>query len=387
MQNFIFHNPVKIYFGQGQIASLCEAIPSNKAIMVTYGKGSIKKNGVYDQVMSALQKSMPKKIIEFAGIEANPQYTNLMQAVNLARNEKIDFLLAVGGGSVIDGTKFISAAINFPNEPWDVVANSAQIINPVPFATILTLPGTGSEMNCGSVISKADIAHKLPFSDPKLFPQFSILDPSVTYSLPTNQTCNGIVDAFVHVIEQYLTHYSEAPLLDRFAEGIMLNLIEEGQKVLRFPNNYNVRANIMWCATLALNGLLSTGVPTDWATHSLGHELTAMFGLDHAQALAVLLPNLLRVRKQTKHYKLLQFATRIFNITEGSNDERIENAITKIEEFFKTMNMKTRLSDYGISGEAIPEIMKNLHKHDRTVLGEDAGVTLEISEEIFRRSL
>lgn len=413
MQNFIFHNPTKIYFGKGQITALNEAIPqSSQAIMITYGKGSIKQNGVYDQVMRALQQrnasgesgAAGTKIIEFGGIEPNPTYETLMQAVHLARKSKVDFILAVGGGSVIDGTKFIAAAINFQGEPWDILAGAeATISAAVPFGCVLTLPGTGSEMNAGAVISRAASKDKLVFIDPSVYPQFSILDPEVTYSLPLHQTCNGIVDAFIHVVEQYLTYPQDAPAQDRFAEGLMLTFIEESPKILRDPNNYAARANIMWSAALALNGLIAVGVAPDWAAHMIGHELTAQYGLDHAQTLALVLPNVMRVRKQQKRAKLLQYACRVWGIDAGvtsngggsdgtennvrSEDECIELAIIKTEQFFRELGMKLKLSECGVGEEALKIIPQKLQQHGLTKLGEDGGITPTVCAEILRRSL
>lgn len=390
MQNFTLYNPTKIYFGKGQIASLTTALEEHKNILITYGKGSIKQNGVYDQVLANLQQ---RSFVEFGGIEPNPTYETLMQAVQIARDKKIDFILAVGGGSVLDGTKFISAAINFKGDPWQILkcssftANYIPIKDAVPFGSILTLPGTGSEMNCGAVISRKETGDKLPFVDPAVFPQFSILDPTTTYSLPTNQTCNGIVDAFVHVTEQYLTYPADAPLQDRWAEGVLLTLVEEAPKVLQNPHDYAARANIMWATTLAFNGYLATGVPEDWATHMIGHELTAKYGLDHAKTLAIILPSLLRIQKQQKKTKLLQYAARIWQINDGDEDTRIEKAIAKTEEFFRSLQMKIKLSEYGIGAEAVEIVVKKLQEHGYTALGENSDITLEVSAEILRRSL
>lgn len=385
MQNFTFYNPVKIYFGKDQIAALNEAIPKGKTILFAYGKGSIKKNGVYDQAMAALKGY---KIVEFSGIEPNPTYETLMKAVEVARENKVDFILAVGGGSVIDGIKFVSAAINFNGDPWNIMLDAEAPINAaVPFGCILTLPGTGSEMNCGAVISRAATKDKLVFFSSSVFPQFSILDPVTTYSLPTNQTCNGIVDAYVHVMEQYLTYPADAPLQDRWAEGLLLTFLEEAPKVLSAPRDYNARANIMWCSTMALNGLLSVGVPSDWASHRIGHVLTAQFGLDHAETLAILLPNVMRVRRDVKKAKLLQYAKRVWNIDKGSDDQRIESAITKTEQFFRALNMKTKLRGYNIGEEGIPLVLEKLRQNGEVTLGEDGGVTLEVAGEILKQSL
>ena len=292
MQNFTFYNPTRILFGSGRIADLAREIQANARVLITYGGGSIVKTGTLAEVKAALAGFT---IFEFAGIEPNPTYETLMQAVELARRERIDFLLAVGGGSVLDGTKFIAAAIPFTGDPWDILAKRAKIGSAVPFGSVLTLPATGSEMNNGAVITKRASNDKLAFSNRLLFPRFSVLDPTKTYTLPPRQVANGVVDAFVHITEQYLTYPDDAKVQDRFAEGLLLTLIEEGPKALQVPEDYAVRANLMWTATLALNGLIGAGVPNDWATHMLGHELTALHGLDHAQTLAVVLPAMLQV--------------------------------------------------------------------------------------------
>ncbi|OGT08604.1 MAG: aldehyde reductase [Gammaproteobacteria bacterium GWE2_37_16] len=384
MQNFIFYNPVKIYFGKGQIAALAGVLPKNSRILLTYGYGSIKKNGVYDQVMQALAGY---DVSEFGGIEPNPSYETLMQAVGIVRDKKIDFILAIGGGSVIDGTKFISAAAHFKGEPWDILTKQAEFNEVVPFGCVLTLPAAGSEMNCGAVISRKSSRDKLVFGSPKIFPRFAILDPAVTFSLSPRQTANGIVDAFVHVLEQYLTYPVNAPLQDRFAEGILLTLIEEAPKVWRKGDDLDARANIMWCATMALNDLIGMGVPQDWTTHRLGHEVTACFGLDHGQSLAVLLPNVLQVRRVQKHEKLLQYAERIFGIKQGDEDVRIDAAITKTREFFASLDMKLHLRDYAIDETAIPVLLEQLQRHSLTGLGERGDIDLNESEKIYRASL
>ena len=291
MNNFEFHNPTRILFGAKQIAAISREIPAEARILVTYGGGSVTKNGVLSQVRQALAG---RAFWEFGGIEPNPTYETLSEALVLARQHNIDFLLALGGGSVIDGTKFIAAALRFPGEAWDFVQqHGAGIQDAVALGCVLTLPATGSEMNCGAVISRKSSGEKLAFKTPHVQPRFSVLDPTVCYSLPTKQTANGVVDAFVHIAEQYLTYPVDAKVQDRFAEGLLLTLIEEGPKLLLEPENYAVRANVMWSATMALNGLIGSGVPQDWSTHMLGHELTAMHGLDHGQTLAIVLPAML----------------------------------------------------------------------------------------------
>jgi len=384
MENFTFYNPVRIHFGRGQIATLKNEIPLDKRILLTYGGGSIKKNGVYTQVKTALNGHT---VCEFGGIEPNPRYETLMQAVALIKEHNLNFILAVGGGSVVDGTKFIAAAASFPGEPWDILTQHAPINSAVPFGCVLTLPGTGSEMNCGAVISRKNTKDKLVFIHPLVFPQFSILDPTTTFSLPPNQTANGIVDAFVHVIEQYLTYPVNSPLQDRFAEGILQTLIEEAPKVMRNPEDYAARSNIMWCATLALNNLIGCGVPNDWATHLIGHWLTAGYGLDHAVTLAILLPSVLNHQRAQKREKLLQYATRVWNVINPNPEERIDAAIFKTREFFENLGLVTHLSNYKIGEEAIAFVTKKLNEHKQITLGERGDINLEVVEKIMRTSL
>ncbi len=381
MQNFIFQNPTKIIFGEGQIAALDAHVPPNARVLITAGGGSITRNGVLAQVQAALGE---RAWFVFSGIEPNPTYETLMEAVALAREKNIDFLLAVGGGSVIDGTKFIAAAMKFDGEPWDILAKQAPVHDAVPFGSVLTLPATGSEMNNGSVISYRAKGDKLFFTSDATYPLFSVLDPTTTYSLPPRQIANGVVDAFVHIVEQYLTYPVDAKVQDRFAEGLLVTLTEVGPQALAEPHNYSVRANLMWTATLALNGLIGAGVPQDWATHMLGHEITALHGLDHAQTLAIVLPAMLTVRKEQKRGKLLQYAARVWNITEGSEDERINAAITATRVFFERMTVGTRLRDYQIDGGSIDTLIAKLTEHGMTALGEHGDVTPEVSRKVYQ---
>jgi len=380
MQNFTLHNPTRILFGQGRIADISQEIPAGARILITYGGGSVVKTGTLAEVKAALKDYA---VFEFSGIEPNPTYETLMQAVELARRERIDFLLAVGGGSVIDGTKFIAAAIPFAGEPWDILAKNAEIKSSIPFGSVLTLPATGSEMNNFSVVSRRASNDKLAFASPLVFPRFSVLDPSKTYTLPERQVANGVVDAFVHITEQYLTYPADAKVQDRFAEGLLLTLIEEGPRALQEPENYAVRSNLMWTATLALNGLIGAGVPQDWATHMLGHELTALHGLDHAQTLAVLLPAMLQVRREEKREKLLQYAERVWGLREGSQDARIDQAIEHTRQFFESLKVATRLSDYGIGSDAIPALVAQLQRHGMTALGEHQNFDIARSQQVY----
>ncbi|EOU9532874.1 alcohol dehydrogenase [Cronobacter dublinensis] len=383
MNNFNLHNPTHIAFGKGAISELRSLIPADSRVLITYGGGSVKKTGVLDQVYSALNGL---DVLEFGGIEPNPSYETLMNAVELVRKEKVTFLLAVGGGSVLDGTKFIAAAAHYTaaSDPWHILeTRGSDITDAIPMGSVLTLPATGSESNKGAVVSRRATGDKQAFHSPFVQPRFAILDPVYTYTLPPRQVANGVVDAFVHTVEQYVTYPVNAKIQDRFAEGILLTLIEEGPKALKEPENYDVRANLMWAATQALNGLIGAGVPQDWATHMLGHELTAMHGLDHAQTLAVVLPALWNEKRNEKCAKLLQYAGRVWNITEGSDDERIDAAIAATRRFFETMGAPTRLSDYGLDGSSIPALLAKLEEHGLTALGEHQDITLDVSRRIY----
>ncbi len=385
MNNFKFYNPTKILFGEGSIKDIAGEIPRGTKILMTYGGGSIKRNGVFDEVKKVLQGY---ELEEFGGIEPNPTYETLMQCVEIVRKNRADFLLAVGGGSVIDGTKFIAAAVLYEGEPWDIVKTYGKKVKSVlPFGTVLTLPATGSEMNNGAVITHRSSKTKLPFAHPLLFPRFSVLDPTKTYTLPPGQIANGVVDTFVHVTEQYLTYPVNGKLQDRFAEGLLLTLIEEGPKALTDPKKYDVRANLMWCATLGLNGLISAGVPQDWATHMIGHELTALKGLDHGQTLAVVLPAMLKMRSQEKKEKLLQYAERVWGIKTGDDNARIDMAIEKTRDFFESMGVATRLCNYGISADIIQSVVEQLKAHGMIKLGEKRDVTPELVETIMKECL
>lgn len=384
MDNFEFYNPVKIVFGKNRIGELENLIPKDKHVLLIYGGGSIFRNGVYEKVKQALRRH---DVEEFGGIEPNPTHETSMKAVELIKKENIDFLLAVGGGSVIDAAKYMAVAARFDGDPWDILAKGAEIKEALSLGTILTLPATGTEMNANSVISRISTQEKLAFSNKKVMPQFSILDPTVAASLPPAQVANGVVDSFVHVIEQYMTYPASAQLQDRMAEAIMNTLIEEGPKVYKNPADYDAMANLMWCSTMALNGIISCGVPQDWLTHQIGHELTAYHGIDHARTLAIVLPGVWSVFKKEKRDKLLQYATRVWNITSGDEDERIEKAIAKTVEFFESLGIKTRLTDYKVGEETIGKIVERFKKRDWTALGDRELTTPEKTKEILESRL
>lgn len=389
MKNFTLYAPTRILFGQGQIAALARQLPAGSRVMVTYGGGSILRNGVMDQVRQALGEQL---VAEFGGIEPNPDYATLMRAVEQGRAERIDFLLAVGGGSVADGSKFIAAAMHHPGEPWDILSGADQVSSAVPLGVVLTLAATGSEMNGGAVISRRATGDKLAFHSEAVLPRFAVLDPSTLFSLPARQTANGVVDAFVHTVEQYLTYPVDAKVQDRMAEGLLLTLIEDGPKLLTAPEDYAARANVMWAATMALNGYIGAGVPQDWSTHMLGHEITAVHGLDHAQTLAVVLPAMLAAQREPKRAKLLQYAERVWGLRAsdvgevgevGDEDARIDAAIAATRDFFDRMGTPTRLSAHGIREPQIERIVRKLAEHGMEALGERGEVTLSVSRAVL----
>lgn len=384
MFNFSFQNPTRIIFGKEQIAQLSSLVKPFQKVLLIYGGGSIKRNGVYQQVTTALADS---SFIEFAGVEPNPSFETLMRAADIVRREKIDFILAVGGGSVIDGAKFVAAAALFNGDAWDILAKGAKITEAVPLGCVLTLPATGSESNGNSVVTRYETQEKLAFASALVYPQFAILDPTVTYSLPPKQAANGVVDAFVHVMEQYLTYPVNAPVQDRFAEGLLLTLIEEGPKVIADPENYEVRANVMWAATMALNGLIGQGVPQDWATHMIGHEITALYGLDHAQTLAIVLPALMQQQRQQKRAKLLQYGQRVWQLQHQDEERLIDEAISHTRNFFERMGVPTRLTDYGLKAEVVDKLVEKLVQHKMVKLGEHDDITPEVSRSILQQAL
>lgn len=369
MNNFDYKNPTKIIFGKDRIETLKNEIPVGSKILLLYGGGSIKKNGIYNQVIKALESF---ELTEFSGIPANPEYAVLMEALKLIKSENIDFLLAVGGGSVIDGTKFLSAAALYEgDEPWNILADRIPTKIGMPFGTVLTLPATGSEMNSGAVITRADRKEKFGMGGPGLFPQFSILDPQVVHSIPERQLANGLADSFTHVLEQYMTYPIGALLQDRISEGIMQSIIEIAPQIMKDPSDYNAAANYMWNCTMALNGLIQKGVPCDWAIHIMGHELTALYGIDHARTLAILTTSHYTHNLDAKKEKLAQYAERVWKITEGSTEEKAKKAIEKTDNFFHSIGIKTKLSEYTSEYENTAEEIKNrLVSRGQTAIGE-----------------
>lgn len=379
---FTFHNTTKIHFGVGRIKTVSREITQDRKVLMTFGGGSIKKNGVYDQVVEALKD---RQWDEFGGIEPNPQYDTLMKAVQKIRDGGYDYLLAVGGGSVIDGTKFIAAAAKYHgDDAWDLL-NGERVKDAIPLACVLTLPATGSESNDGAVISRGK--SKLFFDSPLVQPVFAVLDPATTLSLSKRQIANGIADAYSHVLEQYLTYPQDAKVQDRFAEGLLLTLIEEGPKALSTPGDLAVRANIMWAATLSLNGLIGVGVTQDWATHLIGHELTALYGIDHGRSLSIITPAMMKHCREAKREKLLQYAGRVFGINEGDAEKRIDEAIERTVTFFQQMGLPTSLGDVELDDSIIDAVIDNLEQHGRLEMGEHGDIDLEQSRLILQAAL
>lgn len=376
MENFIFQNPTKLIFGKGMIARLAKEIPANKRILVTFGGGSVKKNGVYNQVKEALKDF---EVIEFWGIEANPKIETLREAIRLGKENQVDYLLAVGGGSVIDGTKLIAAGLLYDGDAWDLVLKGSAK-DALPLATVLTLPATGSEMNSGAVISCKATAEKYPFYSN--YPVFSILDPTVTFTLPQYQVACGIADTFVHVMEQYMTTPEQSRLMDRWAEGILHTLIEIAPSVMHNQNDYQMMSEFMLSATMGLNGFIAMGVRQDWATHMIGHELTALHGLTHGATLAIVLPGLLRVLMQKKLAKLVQYGERIWNITTGTDEEKAAEAIAQTEAFFRSLGLPTRLGDEKIGEDTIREIERRFNERN-AAYGEDQDVTGAVARQVL----
>ena len=374
MENFIFQNPVKILFGSGMTAKAAPLISAKAKILLVYGGGSVKKNGSYAQTVAAIGK---RKFAEFGGIEPNPEYATCMKAVKLIRDKKLDFIIALGGGSVIDACKFIAAAAVYKGrDPWDILEKGLPVKDALPFGAVLTLPATGSEMNMNSVVSRREIGKKLAFASEKVYPQFSVLDPTFTYTLPKRQTRNGVIDAFVHVMEQYLTRPANAEIQDRFAESIAQTLVKEGPAALKKPDDYDCRANIMLAATMALNHLIAVGVPQDWSSHLIGHELTALYGLDHAETLAIALPKVMEYKKDRKLDKIVQLGRRVFGIEEKSKAKAANATIEAVKKFFVKMGAGVELKSYKLPADTPEAVGKNIARTYKAI-GENGDITPE----------
>ncbi|RIY31535.1 NADH-dependent alcohol dehydrogenase [Psittacicella melopsittaci] len=384
MLNFEFYNPTRIIFGENTIARLDELVPAQAKVLVVYGGNSAKAFGTIGEVTKALGQ---RKYVEFGGVEANPDYLTLLKAVDAIKEHELDYILAVGGGSVIDGVKFIAAASQFAGEDKWAILEGAPISQALPFGVVLTIPATGSEMNSGAVISYRERGLKRSFASPLVFPKFSILDPSKTLTLPERQTMNGVVDSFVHIVEQYATKQTGAAVTDEFAEGLLRVLLQVGPELKANPNSVQARSDLMWAATNALNGLLRLGEVGDWSVHAIGHQLTALYGIDHARTLAIVLPGVWQYKLEAKQAKLAQMARKVFGL-EGDDERELALAtIAKTEEFFHSLGVGTRLSDYDLDVQAVVAVVANLEKIGATALGEDKDIDLVASTKILTSRL
>lgn len=379
---FSFVNPTQIHFGQGQIARIADAIPADRKVLLLYGGGSIKNNGVYEQVVSALAEHQWQ---EFAGVEPNPTVETLDKAVAQVKDSGLDYILAVGGGSVIDGAKYVAAAALYDGEGWDILLGKHRVKQALPIGAVLTLPATGSESNGGSVITKKATRDKLNFMSPAVQPGFAVLDPDVMKTLPERQLANGLVDAWVHTCEQYLTLPTEAMVQEGYAEALLRTLKNLGERYAERDDD-SWRANLMLAANQALNGFIGSGVPQDWATHMIGHELTALYGVDHGRSLAIVQPSLLRHQIAVKREKLEQMARNVFGLTASA--DLAERCIDAIEDFYHSLGVATQLTEHGgDKAAAIDAIVAQLEAHGMVKLGENRAITPKESREILEQAV
>ncbi|MBY6196264.1 iron-containing alcohol dehydrogenase [Vibrio hangzhouensis] len=378
---FSYANPTVIHFGQGQIQQISASIPKNAKVLIIYGGGSIKKNGVYDQVVSSLSQHSWS---EFSGVEANPTKETLDKAIAQVKAEDIDYLLAVGGGSVIDGTKYIAAAALHEGDSWDLITGDYKVDNAIPIGVVLTLPATGSESNMGAVVTRKATNEKLGFLSPAVRPKFAVLDPDAMKTLPEKQLVNGLVDAWVHVCEQYITSPTGHMVQEGYAEVLLRNLLELGAQFNQRDDKW--RANLMWTANQALNGQIGAGMPQDWATHMIGHELTALWGVDHARSLAIIQPALLRNQLEYKQAKIEQMGRNVFGLEDSA--DLAERTIQSIEDFYASLHVDTGLSEVsGDKSDAIELIIEKLEHNGYTMLGENRTITPDVSRAILTQAL
>ncbi|NMD69046.1 iron-containing alcohol dehydrogenase [Bacillus sp. DNRA2] len=387
MDNFSFFNPTKLIFGQGQLNQLSVEIPRfGSKVLLVYGGGSIKKSGLYDQTIAILEK-IGATVFELSGVEPNPRITTVTKGVEICKNEGIEFLLAVGGGSVIDCTKAIAAGAKYDGDAWDIVTKKAQVTEALPFGTVLTLAATGSEMNGTSVITNWETQEKYGWGSPFTYPKFSILDPVHTYTVPKNQTIYGIVDMMSHVFEHYFHLTEETHFQDRMCESLLVTVMETAPKLLANLESYEHRATILYCGTMALNGMLNMGYRGDWATHNLEHAVSAVYDIPHGGGLAILFPNWMKHSLSVKPERFAQLAERVFGIDpSGKSTEEIAIlGIEKLREFWKSIGAPARLADYDIDDSKL-ELMA-----DRAMANGEFGNFKRLNREdvltIYRASL
>lgn len=387
MDNFTFYNPTKLIFGKGQLEELKNEVPQyGKKVLLVYGGGSIKRNGLYDSVLKLL-KEIGAEVFELSGVEPNPRISTVRKGVQICKEEGIEFLLAAGGGSVIDCTKAIAAGAKYDGDAWDLVTKKAFASEALPFGTVLTLAATGSEMNAGSVITNWETNEKYGWGSPVTFPRFSILDPVNTFTVPKDQTIYGIVDMMSHVFEHYFHLTENTEFQDRMCESLLLTVMETAPKLLADLENYEHRATILYAGTMALNGMLSMGYRGDWATHNIEHAVSAVYDIPHGGGLAILFPNWMKHNLKVKPERFKKMAVRVFNVDpEGKTDEEAGlEGIEKLREFWSSIGAPSRLADYDIDDSKI-EVMA-----DKAMVNGEFGnftkLTHEDVVEIYRKSL
>ncbi|SDC19585.1 hypothetical protein SAMN05421734_10582 [Pelagirhabdus alkalitolerans] len=388
MKNFVFHNPTKLIFGKGTLNHLTEEIPvSTKRVLLVYGGGSIKRNGIYDNVHHLLSE-MNIDVFELSGVEPNPRLKTTQKGIDICKNESIDFILAVGGGSTIDCAKAIAAGAKTDHDIWDIVTKKHQVHDALPFGTVLTLAATGSEMNAGSVITNWETNEKYGWGSPATYPTFSILDPTHTYSVPYDQTVYGIVDIMSHALEHYFHHETNTPFQDRMVEGLLKTVIETAPKLLNDLENYDHRATILYCGTMALNGMVNMGYNGDWATHNLEHAVSAVHDIPHGGGLAILFPNWMHHVLDENVDRFKQLATRVFDIdTDGKTDREIaKEGIEALRSFWNSIDAPQRLADYNINEETV-ELMADKTVKANSTFGGFKTLNRDDSVAIYKSSL
>jgi NADP-dependent alcohol dehydrogenase len=379
MRKFRLYNPTDIRFGEGQIEALNELLPADARVLLLYGGGSIKANGVYQAVLAGLDGRF---VCEFEGVEPNPVYETLQKAAGVVKDKALDYIIGVGGGSVIDAAKFLAyLATSNADDPWDDLVSGRFPERMIPVGAILTLPATGSESNAVSVITNRTRRLKIPFASESARPAFAILDPTAMRSLDRRQLENGVVDAMTHVLEQYMTYQQNAPIQYGYAETLMRVLVEWGPKLVDEPSD-EARENVMFAANQALNGFLGAGLPQDWSTHMIGHAITAIYDIDHARTLSTIMPSVMRLRIGPKRAMLARLARNVFLSAEISDEKAADFAISRLEQFFARMGCPVKLREYGVAVDA-DEIADHLERASQTALGEHADIDPQTVREII----